>query len=71
MNKIPIHIPDGQYVTKTQAAKLRGVSAITVQKWIEKGQLPSIPLDGMGHLISYRELMNFEPAKGGRPKHTE
>lgn len=68
MNTTPTHIPAGKYVTKAQAAKLRGVSSITVQKWIEKGQLPSIPLEGMGHLISYEKLMSFEPARGGRPK---
>lgn len=71
MKTSPIYIPAGKYVSKTQAAELRGVSAITVQKWIQKGQLPSIKLDGMGHLIEYEKLIAFEPAPEGRPRKSE
>lgn len=68
MNTTPTPIPAGKYVSKAQAAQLRGVSPITVQKWIEKGQLPTIQLEGMGHLIDHDKLMKFEPERGGRPK---
>lgn len=67
-----IHIPEGDYLTKTQIAERRNVSAITVQKWIERGELPALKIPYLGYIVNARDLENFQPHpvgwKKGRPR---
>jgi excisionase family DNA binding protein len=61
----PTHIPEGAYLTKTQAAQLRGVTERTIQQWIDKGWLTAIQIPGLGYLINEKDLQAFTPPKPG------
>lgn len=63
----PTHIPDGQYLSKAQAAEALGTVHQTVQRWIDAGLLPSIHIEGMGHLINLKDVQTFQPPPMGRP----
>lgn len=64
------HIPEGNYLSKSQAAEVAGALKITVQKWIESGDLPAIQIEGMGYLINEADLQAFlqKPRSAGYPK---
>ncbi len=62
----PIFIPQGEYLTKAQVAELRNVSIEAVQKWFQRGWLPSIFIPGMGYIVNVADLEKFEPPKPGR-----
>ena len=54
-----VHIPEGNYLTLIESAARAGVSRITVQKWIERGQLPAIDISGLGRIVNEKELTVF------------
>lgn len=66
------HIPEGDYLTKTQIAEQRKVSPIAVQKWIERGELPALKIPSLGYIVNARDLEHFQPHpvgwKKGRPR---
>lgn len=64
----PVHISEGQYLSKAQAAVLLGTVHQTVQRWIDAGLLPSIHIEGMGHLINLKDIQAFQPPPMGRPR---
>lgn len=56
-----------------EAAARRGVSPSTVQKWIDKKQLPAFPIaevvaGGRGWAIRAEDLDRFEPPPACRPR---
>lgn len=61
----PTHIPEGDYLTKAQAAQQRGVIHQTIQQWIDKGWLPAIQIPGLGYLINQKDIQAFTPPKPG------
>lgn len=65
MSENATHIPEGNYLTKTQAAEHMGVIPATVQQWINKGWIATIQVPGLGHLINVKDLDNFTPPKPG------
>lgn len=56
-----IEIPEGRYFTKTQVAKLRGVTIGAVDRWIRFGYLRAVRAGSLGWLIEEKTLAAFTP----------
>ncbi len=57
------YIMSGQYYTKAQAAKYLKVLPCTLQRRIKLGHMPATKIPGMGYLIRYEDLIEFEIMK--------
>lgn len=60
-------------LTVEAAAELRGVTARTVQRWIESGGIAVVPVGKEGdrnrkYLVITDEVKAYQPAEAGRPK---
>lgn len=66
MDKVEVLIPKGDYISVRQAATLRGVEKTTVTKWVKKGWLPSVSIDGFT-IINIENVRAFRPRRAGRP----
>ena len=65
-NSQPIHIPEGDYLTKMQVAEHYGVIHQTVQQWFDKDWLPHIFLPGLGYIVNASDLVTWQPPGRGR-----
>lgn len=64
------HLPEGNYLTTRDIAEDAGVPKITVNKWIERGHLTAIMIDGLGYLINEKdyEIFKAKERSVGQPK---
>lgn len=62
---MPTYFPGGFYYTVKEAAKLKGATRPTIQRWVEKGWITTI-WHGGAHHIEERQLIKFTPPKPGR-----
>ena len=54
-----------QYLTTVEVARLLGVSAETIRRWIEAGQLPAVRMaEGAWYRVSRKQLEQFAASKG-------
>lgn len=60
-------IESNDLLTVTQAAKKRGVTRQAISHLIRQGKLPFVEIAGK-KFISCKELNEYEPDVGGRPK---
>ncbi len=55
----------GEYVSISQAARLRGVSPQAIDDLIARGRLSTVEIAGR-RVLRREDVLNFEPEKGGR-----
>jgi len=54
------------WITKAEAARIRGVSRQAIAKLVAKGKLTTLEIAG-GTLVNRSEVEAFRPEPGGRP----
>lgn len=58
------------WISQSEAARLRGVSRQAISKLIKKGHLRTLEVGGY-ILVSRADLHNFKPSTAGRPKRSD
>ncbi len=61
----PIFNP-AEWITKSEAARLRGVSRQAIGKLVSKGRLTVLSIAGRA-LLKRTEIVSYQPESGGRP----
>lgn len=54
------------WITKAEAARIRGVTRQAIAKLVNKGKLSTLKIAG-GTLVKRAEVESFQPETGGRP----
>jgi len=60
-------LDSSDWVSQSEAARLRGVSRQAISKLVRNGRLTSIVIGGHT-LVSRAEVLAFQPRSAGRPK---
>lgn len=63
-------IPDEQWISQAEAARLRGVSRQAIARLISRGRLSSRRIGGRD-LVRKDEVESFDPLPAGRPTREE
>jgi hypothetical protein len=58
---------DDDLLTISQAARLRGVTPQSIDGLLARGRLEAVEVAGI-RLLRRADVLNYKPAKGGRPK---
>lgn len=61
----PIFVP-GEWITKAEAARVRGVTRQAIAKLVSKGKLAILEIAG-GTLVKRADVEAYKPEAGGRP----
>lgn len=61
----PVFDPQ-DWITKAEAARIRGVSRQAIAKLVNKGKLSTLEIAG-GTLVKRSEVETYKPEAGGRP----
>lgn len=56
----------GNLISQKEAAEMRGVSLAAISDLIKRGKLTAVEVGGR-KFLRRREVVNYEPSKGGRP----
>ena len=59
----------GEWITKAEAARVRGVTRQAIAKLVGKGKLATLELAGHT-LVKRAEVEAYKPEPGGRPAHS-
>ena len=56
-----------EWISQSEAARIRGISRQAISKLVRKGRIRSLIIAGYT-LVNRQEVENFEPQDAGRPK---
>jgi excisionase family DNA binding protein len=56
-----------EWISQSEAARIRGISRQAISKLVKKGRIRSLIIAGHT-LVNRQEVENFEPQDAGRPK---
>lgn len=62
-------IKPSEWISQSEAARIRGISRQAISKLVRKGRIRSLIIAGHT-LVNRQEVENFEPQDAGRPKAT-
>jgi hypothetical protein len=62
-----VKINPDDLVTYTTAARIRGVSLQAISRLVQRGSVAMVEIDGH-KFVFRREIENYKPSIGGRPK---
>ena len=58
-----------EWITKAEAARIRGVTRQAIAKLVGKGKLATLAIAGHT-LVKRAEVVGYKPEPGGRPAHS-
>lgn len=66
MSTQKINTPENDWITQSEAARLRGVSRQAINKLIKKGRIKCIQISSVV-FVDRKEIENFKALNSGRP----